>query len=265
MLIPSAPFSQSSTESWQSYFLNSTRVHPPLHFPHQHHLSLDHSTRLLPGLPSPFSVCSSSFSTWQPDQIFHLHLWFKWLSITLRKMPQTLLARPSRPHMVWSHMSSPVCTQPRHVTFPTILTLLWLHRSSLWAARSWHKAGVQETPCWVNEYLAFHLPSAANLGATRMSSLQKNVRDPGDRLAGLASAAPSFPNYSSYADPWPFPDGSVWRRHTSIRCWSFLNLSISWRSSGNINYELNFSKRKKLLQNMPFSLLSTLVKNNPTF
>lgn len=117
MLIPSAPFSQSSTESWQSYFLNSTRVHPPLHFPHQHHLSLDHSTRLLPGLPSPFSVCSSSFSTWQPDQIFHLHLWFKWLSITLRKMPQTLLARPSRPHMVWSHMSSPVCTQPRHVTF----------------------------------------------------------------------------------------------------------------------------------------------------
>lgn len=103
MLTPSAPFSQSSTESWQSYFLNSTRVHPPLHFPHQHHLSLDHSTRLLPGLPSPFSVCSSSFSTWQPDQIFHLHLWFKWLSITLRKMPQTLLARPSRPHMVWSH------------------------------------------------------------------------------------------------------------------------------------------------------------------
>lgn len=26
-----------------------------------------------------------------------------------------------------------------------------------------------------------------------MSSLQKNVRDPGDRLAGLASAAPSTP------------------------------------------------------------------------
>lgn len=107
-----------------------------------------------------------------------------------------------------------------------------------------------ENACWVNEYLAFcHL----------LTQTQEPLAwTPLKRTCRMAWLALLSQLQLSQTAAWmlnhdPFQKASSLMRCASIRCWSFLNLSISRFSLEIINCELNFPKRKILPQNMPFS------------
>lgn len=148
-------------------------------------------------------------------------------------------------------------------TCPPTLALLWLHGSSLWAVGSWHEVGVQDTSTeWIRVWLSTSLRTQTRELLER--ALPQGYL--GDRLAGPAFSALGFQSAAWMLNHDLAQKESAGRRCASIRCWSFPDLSISRFSLGNINCELNFSKQKKIAsKHAILSLLSTLVKNSPTF